>query len=58
MLVAQYKNEPFDLFDTEAAVAQMQAALGTVRAEFGVTYPMIINGERVFTDAKLVSTNP
>jgi 1-pyrroline-5-carboxylate dehydrogenase len=58
MLVAQYKNEPFDLFDTDAAVDQMQAALGKVRAEFGATYPMIINGERVFTEEKLVSTNP
>ena len=58
MLVAQYKNEPFDLFDTDASVAQMQAALGKVRAEFGATYPMIINGERVLTEEKLVSTNP
>lgn len=58
MLIAPFKNEPFDLFDTDASVAQMQQALGQVRAAFGATYPMVIDGARVFTDEKLVSTNP
>ncbi|AYQ44070.1 MULTISPECIES: L-glutamate gamma-semialdehyde dehydrogenase [Burkholderia] len=58
MLIAPYKNEPFDLFDTDAAVADMRGALDKVRTRFGETYPLIINGERVMTDDKLVSTNP
>ena len=58
MLIAPFKNEPFDLFDTESAKADMQRALKKVRSEFGQTYPLLINGERVQTEAKLVSTNP
>ncbi|MDE1009623.1 MAG: L-glutamate gamma-semialdehyde dehydrogenase [Paraburkholderia fungorum] len=58
MLIAPFKNEPFDLFDTESTKADMQQALKKVRAEFGKTYPLIINGERVQTEATLVSTNP
>ena len=58
MLIAPFKNEPFDLFDTEGAKADMQQALKKVRAEFGKTYPLVINGERVQTEATLVSTNP
>ncbi|VWD21354.1 L-glutamate gamma-semialdehyde dehydrogenase [Burkholderia lata] len=58
MLIAPYKNEPFDLFDTDATVAEMRGALDKVRTRFGETSPLIINGERVMTDDKLVSTNP
>jgi 1-pyrroline-5-carboxylate dehydrogenase len=58
MLIAPYKNEPFDLFDSDASVTGMHAALDKVRGRFGETYPLIIDGERVFTDEKLVSTNP
>ena len=47
MLIAPFKNEPFDLFDTQSAKADMQQALKKVRAEFGQTYPLVINGERV-----------
>ena len=56
MLIAPFKNEPFDLFDTESAKADMQRALKKVRSEFGQTYPLLINGERVQTEAKLVAT--
>ena len=58
MLIAPFKNEPFDLYDTENAKADMQQALKKVHAEFGQAYPLVINGERVQTEAKLVSTNP
>src|SRR5580698_5890010 len=58
MLIAPFKNEPFDLFDTESAKADMHRALKKVCSEFGQTYPLLINGERVQTEAKLVSTNP
>ncbi|MFP3434898.1 L-glutamate gamma-semialdehyde dehydrogenase, partial [Paraburkholderia sp. SIMBA_061] len=58
MLIAPYKNEPFDLYDTDSAKAEMQQALKKVHAEFGQTYPLIVNGERIQTLEKLTSTNP
>src|SRR5262245_57299815 len=58
MLIAPFKNEPFDLYDTEDAKAGMQQALKKVHAEFGQTYPLIISGERIQSKEKLTSTNP
>ena len=57
MLIAPFRNEPFDLFDTESAKADMQQALNKVRSEFDQTHSLVINGERVQTEVKLVSTN-
>jgi 1-pyrroline-5-carboxylate dehydrogenase len=57
MLIAPFRNEPFDLFDTESAKADMQQALKKMRSEFDQTHPLVINSERVQTEAKLVSTN-
>ena len=36
----------------------MQAALAQVKAEFGRTYPLVIDGERITTDKTIASTNP
>lgn len=58
MLIAPYKNEPFDLYDTNSSKTRMQLALKKVHAEFGQTYPLVINGERIQTQEKLTSTNP
>jgi 1-pyrroline-5-carboxylate dehydrogenase len=58
MLIAPFKNEPFELFGDDASVTQMQQALGSVHAAFGATYPIVIGGERIFTDDRLTSTNP
>ncbi|MFM0013414.1 hypothetical protein PQR46_27055 [Paraburkholderia sediminicola] len=56
MLIGSFRNEPFDLLDTESAKAHMQQALKK-RSEFDQTHSLVINGERVQTEVELISTN-
>ncbi|WP_322005144.1 L-glutamate gamma-semialdehyde dehydrogenase [Paraburkholderia tropica] len=58
MLIAPFKNEPFDLYDTAEAKERMKQALKKVRGEFGKVYPLVINDQRIFTEERLESTNP
>src|SRR2546422_4567673 len=58
MHMLPYANEPYDTFTTPAALEEMRNALHSVRAQFGQTYPMVIGGKKVMTDALLTSTNP
>ncbi|MEI3606228.1 L-glutamate gamma-semialdehyde dehydrogenase [Pseudogracilibacillus sp. SE30717A] len=57
-MVVPYKHEPFTDFSIEENKRQMEEALKKVEAELGREYPLIINGERVTTEDKIVSVNP
>ena len=53
-----FTNEPFLDFSVAANRQAMEGALKKVASEFGREYPMYIAGEKVFTNAKMTSTNP
>src|SRR5579863_8489263 len=56
--LTEFTNEPFVDFSRAENKSAMEAALAKVKAEFGREYPMYIGGERVYTTAKMSSTNP
>ena len=53
-----YKHEPFTDFTVEENKQAYLEALKTVEGYLGQEYPLIIGGERLMTEEKLVSTNP
>jgi len=53
-----YANEPFTDFSLPHNVQAFQAGLDQVRGQLGRTYPLIIGGEKIFTDEMIVSRNP
>lgn len=57
-LFEPYKNEPYSDFTQAGPREAYQAALQDVRGQLGRDYPLIINGERITTDAWLESRNP
>lgn len=56
--IAPFSNEPIKLYTDPADVAAMQAALASVKSGFGKKYPLIIDGERIFTGKTIPSVNP
>ena len=56
--LAPFKNEPIKSFTDPADISAMQAALASVRHEFGKKYSVVIDGERVDTDKEIRSANP
>src|SRR5699024_10279417 len=57
-MVVPYKHEPFTDFTVEENRNTLLEALKQVEADFGKEYPLIIGGERITTDDKIVSVNP
>ncbi|NTU84061.1 MAG: L-glutamate gamma-semialdehyde dehydrogenase [Chloroflexales bacterium] len=57
-MLPEYRNEPFGDFSASERRAAMQRALRTVAGQFGATYPLIINGERITTEERIASLNP
>ncbi|WP_404451336.1 L-glutamate gamma-semialdehyde dehydrogenase [Virgibacillus necropolis] len=57
-MVVPYKHEPFTDFTVEENQQLMLEAIKKVEADLGGEYPLIIGGERVTTDDKIVSVNP
>ncbi|SDI38705.1 L-glutamate gamma-semialdehyde dehydrogenase [Alteribacillus bidgolensis] len=57
-MVWDYKHEPFTDFTKEENRREFKQALELVKGELGKEYPLIIGGERVMTDDKIVSENP
>ncbi|MFD1927575.1 L-glutamate gamma-semialdehyde dehydrogenase [Sporosarcina siberiensis] len=53
-----YKHEPFTDFTIEENKNDYLKALKQVEEYLGQDYPLIIGGERITTEGKLVSTNP
>ncbi len=56
--ISEFANEAFVDFSKPENRAAMEAALAKVAGEFGREYPMYIGGEKVYTTAKMTSTNP
>jgi 1-pyrroline-5-carboxylate dehydrogenase len=54
----EFRNEPFTDFSKEENAQAMRAALEKVKGELDREYPLVIDGERINTDAKLDSINP
>jgi RHH-type proline utilization regulon transcriptional repressor/proline dehydrogenase/delta 1-pyrroline-5-carboxylate dehydrogenase len=53
-----YKNSPLVNFVYKESQEQMQAALRDVRNRFGRKFPLVINGEKIWTDKLTPSINP
>jgi 1-pyrroline-5-carboxylate dehydrogenase len=56
--IAPFKNEAVKDFKEPADAAAMQAALDSVKHGFGKHYPLVIDGKKIETDAKIRSLNP
>ncbi|SDK36627.1 L-glutamate gamma-semialdehyde dehydrogenase [Sediminibacillus albus] len=57
-MVTPYKHEPFTDFTIEENRKALEAELKKAEADFGKEYPLIIGGERITTEEKIVSYNP
>lgn len=57
-MVVPYKHEPFTDFTVEENQKVMLEAIKKVEADLGGEYPLIIGGERITTEDKIVSVNP
>ncbi|HEY8313076.1 MAG TPA: L-glutamate gamma-semialdehyde dehydrogenase [Candidatus Baltobacteraceae bacterium] len=56
--IATFSNDPIKTYADPGDVAAMQAALAAVRAGFGKSYPLVIDGRRIETEKKIRSLNP
>lgn len=54
----EFRNEPLVHFQDEANRDAMIAALKKVKEELGKEYPLVIGGEKIFTEKKVKSINP
>jgi 1-pyrroline-5-carboxylate dehydrogenase len=54
----EFKNEPFTNFADPANRAAMEEALASVKEQLGKEYPLVIGGEKIFTEKKITSINP
>ncbi len=57
-MVTPYKHEPFTDFSIEENRKALEAELKKAEENFGKEYPLIIGGERITTEEKIVSYNP
>ncbi|OOE00059.1 L-glutamate gamma-semialdehyde dehydrogenase [Anoxybacillus kestanbolensis] len=57
-MVQPYKHEPFTDFTVEANKKAFEEGLKTVQAYLGQDYPLVVGGERIMTEDKIVSINP
>jgi 1-pyrroline-5-carboxylate dehydrogenase len=53
-----FENEPFTDFTLIENKHAMEAALKKVKAELGRDYPLVIGGEKIMTEDKILSINP
>ena len=58
MELPEYRNEPYVDFNDPAHADAMERALADVRAQFGKTYPLVIDGEQIVTEKTIASRNP
>ena len=56
--LSEFRNEPYTDFTQAANHERMLAAQEKVRGELGREYPLLIGGEKVFSDDKHRSVNP
>ncbi|SMQ79339.1 delta-1-pyrroline-5-carboxylate dehydrogenase [Bacillus sp. OV166] len=53
-----YTHEPFTNFEDEKNILAFQAALDYVQSQLGKDYPVVIGGESITTEEKIISINP
>lgn len=58
MAITPFKNEPLTDFSKAKNRKAQEAALEKVRSEMGREYPIVIGGEKVYTQMKFNSYNP
>ncbi len=58
MLVGDFVNETLIDFTAAENIGKMKDALDIVQERFGEKIPLIINGEKIFTDETIKSINP
>jgi 1-pyrroline-5-carboxylate dehydrogenase len=58
MAIYNYRTEPLTDFSVQENYNQYEEALKKVRGYLGKEYPLIINGQRIFTDKFITSLNP
>jgi len=57
-MLTEFKNEALVDFSKEENRKKMESAISFWESEMGKSYPLIINGEKIFTDDKIKSLNP
>jgi 1-pyrroline-5-carboxylate dehydrogenase len=57
-MLTTYKHEPFTNFAIEENKIAFEEALKSVEKQLGKEYPLIVGGERITTEEKIVSNNP
>ena len=57
-MITEFRNEALTNFVDENNKQAIQTSLAKVKAELGREYPLVIGGEKVFTDNKAKSVNP
>lgn len=57
-MVVPYKHEPFTDFTVAENKEALENAIKQVEMNLGGEYPLIINGERITTEEKIISVNP
>ncbi|EIT84130.1 1-pyrroline-5-carboxylate dehydrogenase [Fictibacillus macauensis ZFHKF-1] len=57
-MIREYKHEPFTDFSIKENKKAFEEALDLVNSQLGKEYPLVIGGEQIVTDEKIVSTNP
>jgi 1-pyrroline-5-carboxylate dehydrogenase len=58
MSLMPYRPEPYVDFSQPGPAAAMKAALDKVRGELGRHYPLVIGGDPIVTEGRIVSVNP
>ena len=54
----EFVNEPFTDFSTPENIAKMHKGIEIAKSWLGKEYPLVINGEKIYTDKKETSLNP
>lgn len=58
MKLSKFKNEPFTNFSTSKNKEAMEKALLKIKKELGHEYPLVIGGNEIRLDEKIISINP
>ncbi|MBS3975940.1 MAG: L-glutamate gamma-semialdehyde dehydrogenase [Syntrophomonadaceae bacterium] len=58
MLATEFRNEAMTDFKATSVVEKMEQAITQVQKRFGEKLPLVINGEKVFTEETIESNNP
>ncbi len=53
-----FRNEPFTDFTNPKNANKFREALAAVKSELNKEYPLVIGGEKIFTEDKIASINP